>query len=154
MAGVATQLAVLYCEVATVCDLSDVYALELDDRQIASEMLLLWSVVEEREEAQAMICGTADRTVAITLAGRLGNHASSHFPTEPTTRGAVEALWRSRGALGDVRKRVSTGSIRGVVFTGRDVKRLVKRVEVQLSAPTTGCERGAAGWQQIEDAGT
>jgi hypothetical protein len=134
-----------------VCDLGDVHEMGLSDQQIAGEMLVLWSVVERREEAQAMVDGVADRTASLALAARLGEHASGHLPAEPTARGAVEALWGARDAIGDARRRAGTGSIRGVIFAGRGAKRFIARAGAQLEAQTADCELGDVGWRPDKD---
>src|SRR3954469_1987534 len=50
---VSNQVADLYCDTATVCDLADVHRLALGDEQIAAHMLVLWGVAGDFDDAQA-----------------------------------------------------------------------------------------------------
>jgi hypothetical protein len=132
LVGVATQLVDLYCEVATVCDIADVHKLDLTERQIAAHLLVLWSISESLDEAQAAIDATGQRTVGAMVADRLGEHARGRLPEKLTKREAAKALWEARGLIGDARHAAGTGSVGGVVFAGHRTKQLIKRAEAQL----------------------
>lgn len=134
LAGVATQMIVLYCEVASVCDLDGAHGLGLSDREIASQMLVLWSLAPDHETGLAMLDGTAKPTLAATISSNLRDQASRHLPAKLTTkRGVVEALWGARGAIVDARKVAGSGSIRGVVFSRKQTKKFVKKAETQIA---------------------
>ena len=135
LAGVATQAIVLYCEVASICDLDGAHDLGLSDREIAGQMLVLWSLAPDHETGLAMLDGTAESTLTASLASSLRDQAGRYLPAKPSTkRGAVEVLWAARGAVADARKIARSGSARGVVFSRKQTKRFIKRAEAQIAA--------------------
>ena len=132
--GVVSQLADLYCETAVVCDLSDVHGLDLTDEQIASHMLVLWSVTPSLDEAHHAILGTSQHTLAGMLAGQLyGSLGVRDLDAPITKQTAIRALWKARGVIDDVR-RGPTAAAGVVVFAGRRTKNLIRRAERQLGA--------------------
>jgi hypothetical protein len=138
MVGVATQLVELYSETATVCDLVDVLDLELSDQEIASHMLLLWSITDDLDDALAMIEGSGERTVAGVISGRFRDVVGERIPEKLTKWTAIKALWNSRKAASEAgqmaRDMAGHGSIKAILFTGRQMKRFIKRAEAQLTA--------------------
>jgi hypothetical protein len=129
LAGVANQLSDLYCETATVCDLADIHNLSLTDEQIAAHMLVLWSLTDTLDEAQAAIDGTSEQSIADILAERLRASAGGRLPENLTKASAVKAIWDTRGLVGDVRRSASTRALGPVLFPGWHAKRVIKRVE-------------------------
>jgi hypothetical protein len=135
LVGVANQLADLYCETATVCELADLHGLQLGDEQIAAHLLVLWSVIDSVDEAQRVINGTAEVTVASVLSSRL----RARVPERMNARTAIGALWKARGVVGDGRRGTRSGAVATVVLTGRHTKQLIEEAELQLGV------RGQAG---------
>jgi len=103
LAGAANQLADLYGDTATVCDLVDLHGLELSDAEIAAVMLELWNVAGSSEQASAAITGTGD-SISELLVSRVNERASEQIPEKWTKRSAAKALWDARrcrsGGLG------------------------------------------------------
>jgi hypothetical protein len=141
LVGVANQLADLYCETATFCDVAALKGLSLSDEQIGAHMLVLWGVTDYHETAQNAIAG--EPPVAGSLASRLREQATAQMPETLTKRSITKALWDARSAIGDARKGATTDAVRTVAFTGHRTKKLIKQVEAQLEAgahdmPTEG----------------
>jgi hypothetical protein len=134
LAGVATQVVDLYCETATVCDVAELHAIESTDRQIAAHMLVLWEMLDDLDEAQAVMAGTGSHSLRSIVERRVTEGVGIQLPAELTKRAAVKALWDARDLAGEVRRVAGTGSVGGVVFTGHRTKRLIKKTEAQLAA--------------------
>ena len=132
LVGVANQLVDLYCETAVVCDLVDVHDLVLEDQQIAAHMLLLWSITESLDEAQATIDGSGPRSISDHLSLRLREHAKEYLPKKQTKRSAIRALWKARGIAGDVRDAAGAGAVGTAFFPGKRTKQVIARAELQL----------------------
>lgn len=140
LAGVANRVADLYCETATVCDISEIHGLGLDDEQIAARMLVLWSVVADRAQAEAAMRGEPSVTTVLQARLReteLAERAATLLPEEPTKAEVAKALWRAQDlGLGDVfrdgQKAARGQPIRSVAFTGTRMKRFIKRAEAEL----------------------
>jgi hypothetical protein len=73
LVGVASQVADLYCETATVCDVVAIYDLDLTDERIAAHMLVLWEIVDDLDAADAAIAGAP--SIASLLGGQLLSNA-------------------------------------------------------------------------------
>jgi hypothetical protein len=132
LVGVANQLVDLYCETAVVVDLVEVHELDLDDERIAAHMLLLWSITESLDEAQATIDGSGSRTISDYLTVKFRDHAREYLPSKQTKRSAIRALWKARGIAGDVRDAAGAGAVGTAVFPGRRTKQVIERAELQL----------------------
>lgn len=132
LAGVATQVVDLYCETATVCDVADLHAIESTDRQISAHMLVLWGMLDDLDEAQAVMAGSGSRSLQSIIEGRVGASVAGRLPDEVTKRAAIKALWDARDLAGEVRKAAGAGSVGGVVFTGHRTKQLIKKAEAQF----------------------
>jgi hypothetical protein len=132
MASVANQVADLYCETATVTDIAHLHHLRLGDAEIAARMLMLWSVVDDLDQAEGAI--RSDPPVAALLA--------KGFVAAPddgwTNLSIAKALWKIRDF--DLRGADAGKSggqpIRSVAFTGNRTKKLIKRAEEQLGITT------------------
>ncbi len=141
LAGVVNRAADLYCETATVCDISELHDLGLDDEQIAARMLVLWSVVDDRAQAEAAMGG--EPALAKLLEAKLRGtefaaRASQVLPEELTKRTVGKMLWEVQELdLGDAildGKRATKGQpIRTVAFTGQRMKKFIKRAEAELA---------------------
>jgi len=131
LVGAASHVVDLYCETAVVCDLEGVHHLGLSDESIAAHMLVLWSVTDTLEEAESAIAGTGERSVAAILSTRLRAHSKERLPETLSRRSAVKALWDARAAVGEAREGASS-AIRGVAFTGRRTKQVIRKAERQL----------------------
>lgn len=129
-AGIANQVADLYCETAVVCEVASLHKLDLSDEEIAAHMLVLWSVSEDLSHARAAVRG--DPPVAKILGAKLFALAHEQFPENPTTRSIVKGLWDVRGTVGDSTEGSSNGSVRTVIFTGHRTKKVIRRAERQL----------------------
>jgi hypothetical protein len=138
LVGVATRLTDLYCETAIVCDLVALHGLELDDREVAAHMLVLWTIGEDVAHARAIVEGTSGSTIAGIVGDRLAGRVGAHLPERVTPLSAVKALWSARGLVDDARGAAGNGSVGGVVFAGHRTKRLVKQVERQLGVGARG----------------
>ena len=132
LVGVATHIVDLYCDIATFCDLVDVYGLGLGRREIAAHMLVMWAIVEPLGDAEAVMDGTGDRTIAAIMAETLRDGAAAHLPANSTKRAVAKALWDARTFLGDARSAAGTGSVGGVVLAGHHTKQFIKKAERQL----------------------
>jgi len=132
LVGVANQVADLYCETATFCDLAQVHGLALNDHQIVAHMLVLWSITDTLDEAKAAIDGSRGRSVAGILSSRVAGRADACLPDKLTKRSATKALWNARGAVADAGKGAGPGAVGNVVFAGHRMKRLIKKAELQL----------------------
>jgi hypothetical protein len=130
LVGVANQLADLYCETATLCDIAAHRGLALGDEEVAAHMLVLWEIVDSLEVARGAIRG--EPPVATILAGRLRDRAGEQMPDKLTKRSVTKALWDARAQLGDARKGVAGGAVRNVMFTGHRTKQVIARAEAQL----------------------
>jgi hypothetical protein len=125
-AGVANQIADLFCETATVCDVAALHGLGLSDAELGAHMLVLWEVSADLEEAQNMLQG--DPPLAQVLAARARDRAGEQLPDQPTKASLTKAFWGARGAMADARK----DAVRTVVFTGHRTKIVIERAEIQL----------------------
>jgi hypothetical protein len=132
LVGVATQIVDLYSDIATFCDLVDVYGLGLGEREIAAHMLVMWAIIKPLGEAEAVMAGTGDRTIATIMADTLRGGAASHLPASSTKRAVAKALWDARALLGDARDAAGAGSVSGVAFAGHHAKQFIKKAEHQL----------------------
>jgi hypothetical protein len=132
LAGVAGQLADLYCDTATVCDLAAVHDLQLTDEVIAAHMLVLWHVTEHVDEALSAVRGRDERGVAALVAARLRQHADAQMPDTLDKRGVIKALWQARGLVGDIRRGATTRPVKAVISPGKPAKQFVERAERQL----------------------
>lgn len=130
LVGVANQLADLYCETATVCDVAALHGLPLSDEQIGAHMLVLWGISGNHDAAQRAMIG--EPPVASILASKLQDRVGEQLPEKLTKRSVTKALWDVRGTLGDARKGSTTGAIRTVAFTGHRTKKVIKTAELQL----------------------
>lgn len=128
--GVANQLADLYCETATVCDVAALHGLNLSDEQMGAHMLVLWGVTDSHSAAERAIAG--EPPVANILATKLRGRAVEQLPERLTKRSVTKALWNVRSAIGDARKDATTGAVRTVAFTGHRTKKVIKKAEAQL----------------------
>jgi hypothetical protein len=130
--GTANQIADLYCETATVCDLDRLHGLGLTDELVAAHMLVLWDVTPDLEVAQAAILGTGE-SVTTLLGKRFGETAAAHMPATDSKRDMLKALWKARGLANDARESVmGERNISGIVFAGKRVKEFIERAEAQL----------------------
>lgn len=130
LVGVVNQLADLYCETATVCDVAALHSLSLSDEQVGAHMLVLWGVTDSHDVAQSAMAG--EPPVARLLATKLCGRTGEQLPEMLTKRSVTKALWDVRHAVGDTRKGVTTDAVRTVAFTGHRTKKVTKRVEAQL----------------------
>lgn len=130
MVGMANQLADLYCETATVCDVAAHRRLTLGDEQIAAHMLVIWGIVDSHEAARGAIGG--EPPVATILARKLRDRAGEQMPEKLTKRSVTKAIWDARAQLGDARKEATSGAVRQVMFTGHRTKQLITKAEAQL----------------------
>lgn len=67
LVGVANQLADLYCETATVCEIASLHDLRLSDEQIGAHMLVIWEIADSYPSACRAMGG--DPPIASILAG-------------------------------------------------------------------------------------
>jgi hypothetical protein len=140
--GVASQLADLYGDTATVCDLEAVHHRGLSDDEIAAHMLVLWSVADDFEQALGAVRGDDDHGVAGLIAARLRRYAEPVLPERLTTRGAIKALWRARSLAGDVREAATAAPVRSVLLPGKPTHDYIERAEHQLGLrPPTAAAR-------------
>lgn len=128
--GVANQLADLYCETATVCDVATLHGLNLSDEQLGAHMLVLWGVADTNRAAEQAIAG--EPPVANILAAKLRGRAVEQLPEKLTKRSVTKALWDVRSAIGDARRDATTGAVRTVAFTGHRTKKVIRKAEAQL----------------------
>jgi hypothetical protein len=137
---VSNQVADLYCDTATVCDLADVHRLGLSDEQVAAHMLVLWAVADDYGGAQAAMGDATGVTIAVLLSRRLlpEDMPAGGVPEKMRKRDAVKALWKARSAMEDARSDARKGAVSTVVFTGRHTKRLIEQAELQLGVAPAG----------------
>lgn len=133
MAGVASQVADLYCEAATVSDIVDLHGLGLSDGAVAARMLVLWSLVDDLDLAEAAI--RSEPPVASLLTETLAEGLVSWPGGEMTKLSIAKLLWEVhqldlRGAVAG--KGSGAQPVRSVAFTGHRTKKLIKRAEAQL----------------------
>ncbi|HEV2857679.1 MAG TPA: hypothetical protein VGW80_04675 [Solirubrobacterales bacterium] len=126
LAGVANQIADLYCETATVCDVATLHGLDLSDEEIAAHMLVLWKVTGDREEALCLMQGKPPLAEALGL--RLRDQAGEQLPDQLTKASLAKAFWEVRATVGDARK----AAVGTVVFTGHRTKKVIEKAEIQL----------------------
>jgi hypothetical protein len=130
---VSNQVADLYCDTATVCDLAEVHRLGLSDEQIAAHMLVLWGVARSLDEATAAMGDATGVTIWVLLHRRALTGDGDGPPAEEMSkRDAVKALWKAREAISDARDDARKGALSTVVFTGKHTKALIKQAELQL----------------------
>ncbi|HVD86060.1 MAG TPA: hypothetical protein VNB59_01505 [Solirubrobacterales bacterium] len=129
-AGVANQLADLYCETATVCDLATLHRLDLSDEEIGAHMLVLWGLSERYPAALKTMGG--EPPLAQVLATQLRELAGEQMPEQLTKRSITKAIWDIRAAIGDARKGATTGAMRTAALTGHRTKKLIRKLEAQL----------------------
>jgi hypothetical protein len=134
-AGLANQVADLYCEAAIVCDLADFRKKDLSDDQVAAHMLVLWKLADDFEAARRAVAG--DPPVVRLLGGRLSERFDGRQPDKLTKAEIVGALWGVRGDVKGVRGGGMTDAVQTVALTGFRTKGLIERIEAQL-----GIERG------------
>jgi hypothetical protein len=132
LVGVATKLADLYSETATVCELVDFHRLDLSDQEVAAHMLVLWDVTDDADEARAVVDPARAGTIAGVVAGRARDKVASDASDSVTMLTAAKALWDFRGSVGDVRRHTKAQCVRGWLFAGRRTKQLIKRAKRQL----------------------
>ncbi|MGO9319324.1 MAG: hypothetical protein ACLQBY_00755 [Solirubrobacteraceae bacterium] len=132
LVGVATHIVDLYCDTAIVCDLADLYSMDLTEREIGGRMLTLWRIVESVEEAEAVMAGTGTLSLMSIIRGRLHADVAEHIPDKLTKRAAIQLLASARDVAEDVREAAGAGSISGVVFSGHSTKQVIKRAELEL----------------------
>ncbi len=132
LAGVANCIVDLYCETATVCDLADVHSLSLTEHDVAAHMLVLWEIVDDIDEARAVMKGAGAQSLASIIGGRVQDGVVAHIPHGLSKRAAFRALADARHLMSDARAVAGDGSVRGVLFTGRKTKKLIKNAELQL----------------------
>jgi hypothetical protein len=125
-AGVANQIADLYCETATVCDVADLHGLALSDEDIAAHMLVLWEITDEHQVALEAVRG--DPPLSRLLGTRLWERAEERLPERLTKGSLTKALWNVRGAATDARKDV----VKTALFTGHRTKKVIREAEAQL----------------------
>src|SRR4051812_37514327 len=102
---VSNQVADLYCDTATVCDLAEVHRLGLSDEQIAAHMLLLWGVARRLDEATAAMGDATGVTIWVLLHRRMLTGDGDGPPVEEMSKlDAVKALWNARETMEDARK--------------------------------------------------
>jgi hypothetical protein len=135
MVGVASRLADLYCETATVCDVADLHGLDLSDEQIAAHMLVLWSIAEDFARADGAMRG--EPPVAQILGGKLFEYLDLELEAQPTRSAIAKAIWQVQrldpvDAADDAKKMVGGQPLRSVAFTGHRTKKVIKKAEAQL----------------------
>lgn len=136
MAGVASQLADLYCEIATLCDVADLHGLALDDSRVAAHMLVLWSIVPDQGEAEKVIGG--EPPLGQVLEQKLIDRVGVVKAEEGwTPRSIASAIWevqnlRTGAVVGDLKRGIDGQPVRSVLFTGHRVKKVIGRAEAQL----------------------
>lgn len=135
LAGVASRVADLYCEAATVCDVADFHELNLSDAQIAAHLLVLWSIADDFGQAEEAM--QARPPVAELLGAKLLNLSGLTLPETLTKPGIAKVLWEFhqldvRDTVTTVKNTASGQPIRSVAFTGHRTKKVIKKVEMQL----------------------
>jgi hypothetical protein len=130
LAGVANQIADLYCETAVICDLADFHGQDLADAQVVAHMLVLWQIADDFDSARRSIAGNPP--IASLLGQRLTEGLDERLPEELTKRSIVKALWDVRADLDAARKGATGEAVRTVAFSGHRTKKVISRVEMQL----------------------
>jgi hypothetical protein len=135
MVGVASRVADLYCETATVCDVADLHGLDLSDEQVAAHMLVLWSITEDFARAEGAMRG--EPPVAEILGAKLFEYLDLELEAQPTKLAIVKAIWEVQrlnplDVADDAKKAVGGQPIRSVAFTGHRTKKVIKKAEAQL----------------------
>lgn len=130
LAGMVNQLADLYCETATMCDVAALHGLELTDEHVSAHMLVLWGISDDHPAALEAMAG--DPPVTRILAGRLRDQLNETMPDQLTKWSMTKALWDARGAVGDARKGATTRAVGTVVLTGHRTKKVIRNAEAQL----------------------
>lgn len=129
-AGIANQVADLYCETAVICDLADFHGQDLADDQVVAHMLALWEIADDFAIARRSVAGNPP--VASLLGRRLRDQLDERLPEEPTKKAVVMALWEVRADLTAARSGIGGDAVRTVAFTGQRTKKVIGRVEKQL----------------------
>lgn len=135
MAGIASQVADLYCEIATLCDVAELHDLALDDSQVTAHMLVLWSIAADRDEAEAIVRGEPPlaQVLETELAGRAGLVKGEEGWTPRSIATAIWDIQNLRtGVLGDLKTAADGQPVRSVLFTGQRMKKVIARAEFQL----------------------
>jgi hypothetical protein len=145
LVGAATQIVDLYCDIATFCDLAGIQGLVLTEREIAAHMLVLWGIVEPLGEAEVVMAGAGERTIAGIMADNVRDGVVAHLPADPAKRAVAKSLWDARALLSEARDVAGTGSVGGVVFAGHHTKQFIKKAEHQLSVQQTYPRKGING---------
>lgn len=135
MAGMASRVADLYCEIATLCDVADLHGLDLDDSRVAAHMLVLWSIVADQDEAERTMRG--EPPLAQILETKLTDQVGLVKVEDEegwTPRSIATAIWDVQHIqTGAALKGAADGQpVRSVLFTGHRTKKVIKRAEVQL----------------------
>jgi hypothetical protein len=130
LAGVANQIADLYCETAVICDLADFHGQDLADAQVVAHLLVLWQIADDFGSARRSIAGNPP--IANLLAQRLSDGLDRRLPEELTKGSIVKALWDVRADFDSARKGTTGGAVRTVAFSGHRTKKVIGRVEMQL----------------------
>lgn len=140
MAGMASRVADLYCEIATLCDVADLHGLDLDDSRVAAHMLVLWSIVADQGEGERTMRG--EPPLAQVLEAKLTDQmglvkVEAQEEGGWTPRSIATAIWdvqhiQSGAALGNLKGAADGQPVRSVLFTGHRTKKVIKRAEVQL----------------------
>lgn len=135
MAGVANQVADLYCEIATLCDVAELHDLDLEDSQVTAHMLVLWSIAADRGEAEAIVRGEPPlaQILETELAGRAGLVKADEGWTPRSIATAIWDIQNLRtGVIGDLKTAADGQPVRSVLFTGHRTKKVIARAEAQL----------------------
>jgi hypothetical protein len=139
MVGVASRVADLYCETATVCDVADFHTLDLRDEQIAAHMLMLWSITEDFQRAEEAMQGKPPvaEIVGAKLTERAAGYVALDSEENPTKLSIATTLWKVHSLdAGDVARdakdAIGGQPIRSVAFTGHRTKKVIRRAEAQL----------------------
>ncbi|MGN6216034.1 MAG: hypothetical protein ACTHN7_03625 [Solirubrobacterales bacterium] len=130
LVGAVNQLADLYCETATVCDVAALHGLELTDEHLSAHMLVLWGIADDHPAALKAMAG--DPPVARILTGRLRDSLDEAMPGQLTKWSMTKALWDVRGTVSDARKGATTRAAGTVVLTGHQTKKVIRKAETQL----------------------
>jgi hypothetical protein len=125
----AIQVAELYGETKTVCDLATAHRLPLTDELLAAHMLVLWSVTDDFGVARAAI---QTKSVTALIALRLRERVGDVVPERWSKRAVIALLWRVRGLAVDTRGLGASSVVGTVVRPGRGAKQFIKRAELQL----------------------
>lgn len=135
LAGVASRVADLYCEAATICDVADFHELDLSDTEIAAHLLVLWSIADDLEQAENAM--QARPSVADLLGAKLVDPTGMTLPATLSKPAIAKVLWEfhqldMKDTVTTARISISGQPIRSVAFTGHRTKKVIKKVERQL----------------------